>query len=390
VNVDLPADQELIPSLFAEELGCVIEVSSANRSAWETLIRERGLKAFTHCIGEVRGDQRLVFRHKGVIQLEEPLLDLHRIWSGLTYQMQRRRDNPTCAQQEYDRLLDADDPGLLIQPAEPVAFAAPTLSRSQPPQVAILREQGINGHNEMAFAFHRAGFTAVDVHMTDLLSGKVDLNRFQGLVACGGFSYGDVLGAGSGWAKSVLYHDRLKEMFATFFARESTFTLGVCNGCQMISQLKDIIPGAGGWPAFIRNTSEQFEARVVNVEVLNSPSLFLQNMTGAILPIPVAHGEGKARFDRPEDLQSCQDQRLISLRYVDGRKQPTEQYPRNPNGSPEGVTGFTTPDGRATIMMPHPERCFRSVQMSYNDGSYASEDGPWMPMFRNVFQACQE
>ncbi len=237
----------------------------------------------------------------------------------------------------------------------------------------------------MAFAFHRAGFEAVDVHMTDLLSGEVDLQDFQGLVACGGFSYGDVLGAGSGWAKSVLYHQRLKDMFQAYFERSDTLTLGVCNGCQMVSQLKDIIPGAAPWPEFKRNRSEQFEARVVNVEVLESPSLFFRGMSGSILPIPVAHGEGRADFGQTGSADACRTGLLTALRYCNGDGTPASVYPRNPNGSPEGLTGFTTPDGRATIMMPHPERCFRTVQMSYNNGVFTDEDGPWMPMFRNAF-----
>jgi phosphoribosylformylglycinamidine synthase len=251
--------------------------------------------------------------------------------------------------------------------------------------VAVFREQGINGQNEMAFAFDRAGFQSVDVHMTDLLGGTVDLADFAGLVACGGFSYGDVLGAGSGWAKSVLYNPKLKAMFTTFFAREDSFTLGVCNGCQMISQLKDIIPGAEHWPQFVRNRSEQFEARYANVEVMESPSIFFKGMEGSLLPIPVAHGEGRADFSATGDFEKCLTSDQISARYIDFNGEPTEQYPANPNGSPAGATGFTTADGRATIMMPHPERLFRSVQMSYKPtDQFTGEAGPWLKMFQNA------
>jgi len=245
--------------------------------------------------------------------------------------------------------------------------------------VACLREQGVNGHIEMAAAFALAGFESVDVHMTDLLAGRVDLADFKGLVACGGFSYGDVLGAGSGWARSVLYNDRLKEMFATFFARPDTFALGVCNGCQMLSQLKDIIPGAEAWPRFVRNISEQFEARLCTLEVLDSPSIFFKGMAGSRIPIAVAHGEGRAVWEgaQPADVKTA-------LRFVDGRGNATERYPFNPNGTKGGLTGFTTTDGRVTIMMPHPERGFRAAQLSYNPGVFR-KDGPWMRMFRNAY-----
>jgi phosphoribosylformylglycinamidine synthase len=251
--------------------------------------------------------------------------------------------------------------------------------------MAILREQGINGQVEMAAAFDRAGFECVDVHMTDLLSGRQRLDAFAGLVACGGFSYGDVLGAGSGWAKSVLFNPALKESFARFFARPGTFALGVCNGCQMMSQLKGIIPGAESWPEFTRNRSEQFEARYVTVEVAPSPSVLLRGMEGSRLPVPVAHGEGLAEFGEPAALANAARHRLVALQFVDNRGHPTERYPLNPNGSTQGITGVTTPDGRVTIMMPHPERLFRSVQMSYRPpGQFEGEDGPWMRMFRNA------
>ena len=247
--------------------------------------------------------------------------------------------------------------------------------------MAILREQGVNGHIEMAAAFALAGFESVDVHMTDLLAGRVDLAEFQGLVACGGFSYGDVLGAGSGWARSILFNRKLKAMFKKFFHRKDTFSLGVCNGCQMLSQLKDIIPGAEAWPEFKRNISEQFEARYCTLEVLESPSIFFKGMAGSRIPIAVAHGEGRVVFPTGVDAAKAK----AALRYVDGRGQATERYPWNPNGSAGGLTSFTTRDGRATIMMPHPERGFRAAQLSYNPGVFTGEAGPWMRMFRNAY-----
>jgi phosphoribosylformylglycinamidine synthase len=297
--------------------------------------------------------------------------------------MQSLRDNPVAAREEYDNGLDEHDPGLTYKltydPDEKVALNAKLKTRNAKPKVACLREQGVNGHIEMAAAFALAGFESVDVHMTDLLAGRVDLADFKGLVACGGFSYGDVLGAGSGWARSVLYNDRLKEMFAKFFARPDTFALGVCNGCQMLSQLKDIIPGAEAWPRFVRNISEQFEARLCTLEVLESPSIFFKGMAGSRIPIAVAHGEGRAVWEgaQPADVKTA-------LRFVDGRGNATERYPFNPNGTKGGFTGFTTTDGRVTIMMPHPERGFRAAQLSYNPGTF-SKDGPWMRMFRNAY-----
>jgi len=391
MEVDLTTLSDLgnpFPALFCEELGAVLEVAPEHLPALHFLFASYELTTIVHEIGDTTEAQDLVIEWDDEELYRESVMSLHQAWSELTYRMQSLRDNPECVHEEYDRLTDAEDPGILIRP---VFKSQPETLNLQPgttkPRVAVLREQGINGHNEMAFAFDKAGFSSVDVHMTDLLNGSVDLAEFQGLVACGGFSYGDVLGAGSGWAKSVLYHQRLKDMFQAYFERSDTFTLGVCNGCQMVSQLKGIIPGADPWPEFKRNRSEQFEARVTTVEVLDSPSLFLKGMAGSLLPIPVAHGEGRADFSRTGSLESCTSAGLVSLRYVDGAGSPTERYPKNPNGSQDGVTGFTTPDGRATIMMPHPERCFRAVQMSYNDGTFAGEEGPWMPMFRNVLQA---
>jgi phosphoribosylformylglycinamidine synthase len=299
--------------------------------------------------------------------------------------MQALRDNSECAREEYDALLDAADPGIRPRAAftAGVDMAAPAVARGIPPRVAILREQGVNGQVEMAAAFHRAGFEAVDVHMSDLLAGRISLQVFRGMVACGGFSYGDVLGAGQGWAKSILFHRELRDMFAAFFARADSFTLGVCNGCQMLSGLGELIPGAEVWPRFVRNRSEQFEARFSQLEILESPSLFFTGMAGSVLPVAVAHGEGRADFGRERAAQAALDSGLVSARFVDGHGRVAERYPANPNGSALGVTGLTTRDGRVTIMMPHPERVFRSVQNSWYPDDW-EEEGPWMRMFRNA------
>ena len=391
--VATPSDQSsALPALFSEELGAVIEIDKTKLAEVMTVLSKHGVSDISHLIGNTSAEPTLNITLNGKSIYSESITTLNRAWSELSYHMQAKRDNPKCAQEEYDALLE-DSAGIIIQPTFDVQEvenvnlgrdASPQAS-AQRPKVAIFREQGINGQNEMAFAFDRAGFEAIDVHMTDLLGGTVDLASFAGAVACGGFSYGDVLGAGSGWAKSVLYNPKLKEMFTTFFAREDSFTLGVCNGCQMISQLKDIIPGAEHWPQFVRNRSEQFEARYANVEVMESPSIFFKGMAGSLLPIPVAHGEGRADFSATGDFEKCLTGDQISARYIDFNGEPTEQYPANPNGSPAGATGFTTADGRATIMMPHPERCFRSVQMSYKpDGVFEGEAGPWLKMFQNA------
>ncbi|MCC5848224.1 MAG: phosphoribosylformylglycinamidine synthase [Verrucomicrobia bacterium] len=381
---DRNGKNDILAALFAEELGAVIEVNPFQLADVLTAFDEHGIADICHPIGSTNDGAEMEILLRDQSLFRESVHSLNRIWSELTYHMQARRDNPDCAREEYDALLDEKNPGLLVRPAHD-PNASFTIGTGSRPKMAIFREQGINGQNEMAFAFDRAGFESVDVHMTDLLGGHVDLKDFAGLVACGGFSYGDVLGAGSGWAKSVLYNPALQDMFREFFARPDSFTLGVCNGCQMISQLKDIIPGAEHWPHFVRNRSEQFEARVVNVEILKSPSLFFRDMTGGRLPIPVAHGEGRADFSATGDLGRCQSESLVSMRYIDGHGAPAETYPANPNGSPGGATGFTTPDGRATIMMPHPERCFRSLQMSYRpQGKFVGENGPWLRMFENA------
>jgi len=403
VQADVGAlDADPRAALFAEELGAVLQVAAGGADAVLGVLAAHGLQAAAHRIGRATpgardgATPRIAFTREGRAVFSAPLAALERAWSELTWRMQALRDNPDCALEEYDALLDAADPGLTMRVAPSAAtHDARQATRDAPgdrrrtagrrPRLAILREQGVNGHVEMAGAFDRAGFACVDVHMTDLLAGRVRLDGFAGLAACGGFSYGDVLGAGSGWARSILFNADLKEMFRGFFARPDTFTLGVCNGCQMISQLKEIIPGAGDWPAFRRNRCEQFEARYVTVAVEASPSVLLRGMAGSRLPVPVAHGEGHADFARTGSLEAAQSAGLVALRYVDNRGGVTERYPLNPNGSPGGITGLTTTDGRVTIMMPHPERLFRAVQMSYRPPDvFCGEDGPWMPLFLNA------
>ncbi|MGL5631162.1 MAG: phosphoribosylformylglycinamidine synthase subunit PurQ, partial [Azovibrio sp.] len=372
------AHEILVRALFNEELGAVIQTRRADREKITPILRALGVPyAFVGHPNE--SDEVRVVRNARKV-FRESRVDLHRAWSETSFRMQSLRDNPECAQQEYDQILDKEDPGLsphlTFDPADD--FTKVYLSLGARPPVAILREQGVNSHYEMAAAFERAGFEAHDVHMSDIISGRVSLKDFKGLVACGGFSYGDVLGAGLGWARTILMNSRCRDEFSAFFQRPDSFALGVCNGCQMMSALKDLIPGASAWPAFRRNLVEQFEARFVQVEVLDSPSLFLGGMSGSILPIVVSHGEGRAVFEN-----SRLDQVVAALRYVDHRGQPTEVYPLNPNGSPEGLTGVTTEDGRFTLMMPHPERVFRSVQMSWHPKGWG-EDSPWMRMFRNA------
>ena len=384
--------ESTLAALFAEELGAVIEIDKPKLASVMAILAKHEVSDIAHHIGNTSAEPTINIQLNKEQLFSESITKLNRAWSELSYQMQAKRDNPECAQEEYDSLLDDSNSGIIIRPSYDLDELEKNLSSElcslpsgERPRVAIFREQGINGQNEMAFAFDRAGFQSIDVHMTDLLSGKLDLADFSGLVACGGFSYGDVLGAGAGWAKSVLYNPKLKAMFQTFFEREDSFTLGVCNGCQMISQLKEIIPGAEGWPEFKRNRSEQFEARYSNVEIMESPSIFFKGMEGSLLPIPVAHGEGRADFSATGDFEQCFTTNQITARYIDFKGEPTEAYPANPNGSPAGATGFTTSDGRATIMMPHPERCFRAVQMSYKpDGVFDGEAGPWLKMFQNA------
>jgi phosphoribosylformylglycinamidine synthase len=382
VTIDATAvagEADLLAALFAEELGAVLQVRLADVAEVGRTCRAHGLDA--RCVARVNAGDEVVVQRGGEQLFGEDRVTLQRAWSETTWQMQGLRDNPACAQQEYDRILDHDDPGisplLTFDPAGNVG--APFVSRGARPRIAILREQGVNGHVEMAAAFDRAGFAAHDVHMSDLIAGRVSLAGFRGFVACGGFSYGDVLGAGEGWAKSILFHERVRDGFAAFFARADVFALGVCNGCQMMAALKEMIPGAGHWPRFLRNESEQFEARLATVEITGSPSILFRGMAGSRLPVVVSHGEGRAAFDDPADMARV----AVALRYVDNRGRPTSIYPLNPNGSPEGITGVTTVDGRFTVLMPHPERVFRTVQMSWHPATWG-EDSPWMRLFRNA------
>ena len=380
LSVELPGGDAL-SALFSEEPGAVLQVEEKNLKEVLAIFRRAGLEADTHVIGEPSDDRSFTVFVGSRRAIATDVKSLRRAWSETTYRMQALRDNPATAKEEYDNGLDDSDPGLSFALTYDPESRPARASRSAKPRMAILREQGVNGHIEMAAAFALAGFESVDVHMTDLLSGRVDLADFQGLVACGGFSYGDVLGAGSGWARSILFNRKLKAMFRKFFHRKDTFSLGVCNGCQMLSQLKDLIPGAENWPEFKRNTSEQFEARYCTLEVLDSPSIFFKGMAGSRIPIAVAHGEGRVVFPDGADASRAK----AALRYVDGRGNPTERYPWNPNGSAGGLTSFTTRDGRATIMMPHPERGSRASQLSYNPGVFTGEAGPWMRMFRNAY-----
>ncbi len=371
-----------LAALFAEELGAVIQVADPNLARVNEVLNRHNVGDLSFLIGSPAADRQLTIEQGGKTIYREGLTTLNGLWSELTCEMQSLRDNADCAREEFESLRDETDPGMTFKLtyAPDQAFAIAT----HRPRVAILREQGINGHMEMAAAFDCAGFDSIDIHMTDLLSGRVNLANFSGLVACGGFSYGDVLGAGAGWAKSILFNERMNDMFRSFFHRTDTFTLGVCNGCQMVSLLKDIIPGAGNWPRFTRNKVEQFEARFVTVEVLPSPSLLLKGMEGSRLPIPVAHGEGFMNFEKTGSLDAVQKTQLAALRYVDNHGQPAERYPFNPNGSPGGLTAVASEDGRVTIMMPHPERAFRAVQLSWRPQEMFKVAGPWLKMFQNA------
>lgn len=387
INLDMIAqDQsEWLAALFNEELGAVIQVKRENTEQVLVELNAAGLGDIVSVIGSTNPDDELRLHFDEDEIYSASRVQLQRWWSETSYRIQSMRDNSACATQEFDRLLDKEDPGIQVSLSYDVNddVAASLIASGVRPRVAILREQGVNGQIEMAAAFDRAGFIAVDVHMSDILDGRISLEAFRGLVACGGFSYGDVLGAGEGWAKSILFNQRAREQFSAFFERTDTFALGVCNGCQMLSNLHELIPGADLWPHFVRNMSEQFEARVATVEVQKSNSIFLQGMEGSRMPIAVAHGEGLAEFASSERLASLQASETVALKYVDNFGNATETYPLNPNGSPDGITGLTTPDGRVTIMMPHPERVFRAVQNSWAPDEW-SEDGAWMRMFRNA------
>ena len=405
-DIDLdPLGSDPVRALFCEEPGAVLQVRDADLGAVRAVFdAEPALTQCVHRIGRVESSDRVRFAARGRTLHEASRTALHRIWSETSYRMQRLRDDPCCADEEYARIadenerglwcgatFDMDDAGTAVEPnVEPdiepasgvdagrgAAFAA----RARP-RVAILREQGVNGHVEMAASFDAAGFDAFDVHMSDVASGRVSLADFTGLAACGGFSFGDVLGAGGGWAHSIRFNPRCRDEFAEFFRRGDTFTLGVCNGCQMLERLRDLVPGADAWPRFVRNRSEQFEARLVMTRIAPSPSLFLAGMDGSELPIAVAHGEGRAVFDG-DAFDRATRERLVCLQYIASDGGPAERYPANPNGSQAGVAGVTTPDGRVTIMMPHPERTIRAVQHSWHPPQWG-ENGPWLRMFVNA------
>ncbi len=400
VNIDLAelslvnASADIISMLFNEELGAVIQVRESDANAIFAELKNAGLTA--HLIGHVTTQNQINISINRKLVFADSRVNLHRMWSETTYKMQSLRDNPACASQEYDRILNDADTGLSVHTTfdinDDLGINKSSYLNLSRPKMAILREQGVNGQVEMAAAFDRAGFASVDVHMSDIISGRITLKDFAGLVACGGFSYGDVLGAGEGWAKSILFNTRANVEFSTFFARPDSFALGVCNGCQMMSNLHSIIPGSGHWPHFVKNKSEQFEARFAMVEILDSPSLFFTGMAGSVMPIAVAHGEGLTEFSRVNAVHELLNKKLVTMRFVEPianlaqgliTSTPTEVYPFNPNGSQEGLTGFTTSNGRFSIMMPHPERVFRAVQHSWRPDGW-QEDGPWMRMFRNA------
>lgn len=381
--------EQTIRALFSEELGAVIQIERSQRDAIFAVLREYGISAFSHVIGKPNQSDALEIWRDAKCVYTEGRVHLQKLWQNTSYQIARLRDNPNCVDSEYQSVEDVSDPGmspiLRFDPNENPS--APFINMGTRPKMAILREQGVNSHLEMAYAMDLAGFASHDVHMSDLLFGQAKLEDYQGLVACGGFSYGDVLGAGEGWAKTILFNPQLSEQFASFFQRNDSFALGVCNGCQMMSNLASLIPGAKAWPKFTRNQSEQYEARLVMVEIPQSPSLFFQGMSGSHLPIAVAHGEGFANFKHQGNAREIEHNQLAAMRFIDHQGNATERYPFNPNGSPQGLTSVTTADGRFTVMMPHPERVFRNVQMSWYPKEWnQTKDGvsPWLRMFRNA------
>lgn len=386
IQLDTIADKDsAIAALFSEELGAVIQVSDEHLSKVMEYAQSNGLADCIHKVASLNDNDSLTIQLGDETLFSQSRVELQRQWSATSFHMQSLRDNSICAQEEYDQILDADDPGFSISLGFDLNedITVPYINVDARPRVAVLREQGVNGQIEMGAVFDRARFDAIDVHMTDLISGRVSLDQFQALVACGGFSYGDVLGAGGGWAKSILFNAKLREQFANFFANPNTLSLGVCNGCQMMSLLHDLIPGAEHWPRFVRNRSEQFEGRASLVRVEASNSAFLQGMEGSRFPLAVAHGEGMAEFAAAGDLDKLKAANAVSLRYVDNYGEPTQLYPANPNGSPDAIAGLTSSDGRATIMMPHPERVFRASQNSWHPKEWI-EDAPSMRMFRNA------
>lgn len=386
VEVDIAAlGEDRLAALFNEELGGVIQVRAQDRERVESIFATHGLSDCVHFLGKATEGDRFVVTAGAHPVYSESRTTLRMWWAETTWQMQRLRDNPECADQEHQAKRNDNDPGLNVTLSFDINedVAAPYIAKGARPKVAVLREQGVNSHVEMAAAFHRAGFDAIDVHMSDLLAGRTGLEDFQALVACGGFSYGDVLGAGEGWAKSILFNDRVRDEFETFFHRPQTLALGVCNGCQMMSNLRDLIPGSSLWPRFVRNHSDRFEARFSLVEVTQSPSLLLQGMVGSQMPIAVSHGEGRVEVRDGAHLAQLESKGLVALRFVDHFGNVTQNYPANPNGSPNGITAVTSESGRVTLMMPHPERVFRTVANSWHPENWG-EDSPWMRIFRNA------
>jgi phosphoribosylformylglycinamidine synthase len=386
VNIHLDSlNGSAIELLFNEELGAVVQISAAHKEQVLSVFAKYEIQHLVHNIGSINNTDQIVFQQNGATILENSRVFYRQMWAQTTLHMQKLRDNPSCAEQEHTAKADVKDPGLHAKLSFDVTqdVAAPYILKGVFPRIAILREQGVNSHVEMAAAFDRAGFNAIDVHMSDLLSGRQSLDTFKGLVACGGFSYGDVLGAGEGWAKSILFNNKVRDQFAEFFVRQDSFSLGVCNGCQMMSNLKSLIPGAELWPHFVKNQSERFEARVAMLEVKSSKSVFFDGMQGSRMPIAVSHGEGRAEFANEQGAISALQNAAVALQYVDNYGAVTQNYPANPNGSPLGIAGLTSSDGRATIMMPHPERVFRTVANSWYPEDW-QEDSAWMRMFRNA------
>lgn len=385
--------ESALESLFNEELGAVIQVRQTDLASTLAVLADNDLSDYSHVIGTLNTTDEVTFTLSGNPIYSHSRSALQKVWSETSYRLQALRDNDQCAAEEFERLddnyNDGKDYGLSATTTFDIAedITAPYINTGAKPSIAVLRDQGVNGQQEMAVAFDRAGFKAVDVHMTDVISGRVSLEDYKGLVACGGFSYGDVLGAGGGWAKTILHNPRAKDEFTQFFNREDVFGLGVCNGCQMFSHLRDLIPGAAHWPEFYRNQSEQFEGRAVMVEIMESPSILFKDMQGSKIPVVVAHGEGRAVFTGDSSSQhtakNALDNSTVSMRYIDNTGSPTMHYPENPNGAEMGITGLCNTDGRFTIMMPHPERVIRTVTNSWHPDIWG-EDSPWMRMFRNA------
>ena len=384
LDIELPVEADSFAALFAEELGALIQVRDSDQAAVLETLRAHGLESCSSIVGSLNDSHVFRVMQGGEALLEEGLSELRAIWSDVTFRMQSLRDNPESAASEHQIRQDLSNPGISPKVVFEIRNPKSEIRNSAAkPRVAILREQGVNGEIEMAGAFYRAGFEAIDVHMTDILSGRFSLADFRGLAACGGFSYGDVLGAGEGWAKSILFNEKAREEFKAFFEREDTFSLGVCNGCQMLSNLRELIPGTQHWPHFVQNRSERYEGRLVSVKIEKSPSVLFAGMEGSVLPIAVAHGEGRAEFKSQEAAEAANASGLVSARFVDNHHQATEAYPLNPNGSPHGITSLTSEDGRTTILMPHPERVFRTAQLSWAPKDWG-EDSPWMRLFRNA------